>query len=155
LKQAPMRWPMMVFVAQLLTPPMWATDAPGANAVRPSGIAAKSGITVWDTGQQSAEALPSAALTGKNDWTAIHVGNTAGCFKGDAVVSNGRFIAVLRERGSAVEVHGVKPVAALRFRLRLQTAAGEPAARLERMALVEYTRGSACLEACFKTARGI
>src|SRR5437773_1736197 len=41
-----------------------------------------------------------------------------------------------------------------RLRLRLQTAAGEPAERLERLALVENSRGGACLEASFRTAKG-
>ena len=41
-----------------------------------------------------------------------------------------------------------------RLRLRLMTAAGEPAARLERVAIVENTKGGACLEATFQTAKG-
>ena len=48
---------------------------------------------------------------------------------------------MLRKQDSAVEVHAVKPGGAVaRLRLRLQTAAGEPAARLERMALVENSK---------------
>ena len=106
-------------------------------------------------GPAAAEALAPAALAGKNDWTAIPPGETADSLKGDAVLSNGRIVAVLRKQDSAVEVHAVKPGGAVaRLRLRLMTAAGEPAARLERMALVENTRGAACLEATFKTAKG-
>jgi hypothetical protein len=64
---------------------------------------------------------------------------------------------VLRQHDSAVEVHGVRvgsTAAQPRLRLRLLTAAGDPAARLEQVAVVENTRGGACLEAMFKTAKG-
>src|SRR5262249_54687162 len=91
----------------------------------------------------------------KNSWSAIPPEQTADSFKGDAVLSNGKIVAVLRKQDSTVEVHAVKPDGAVaRLRLRLQTAAGEPAARLERVALVENGRGGACLEAAFKTAKG-
>src|SRR5207302_661831 len=94
-------------------------------------------------------------LAGKNDWAAIPSDKTADSFRGDAVLSNGRIVAVLRKQDAAVEVHAVKPDGAVaRLRLRLQTAAGEPAERLERLALVENTRGGACLEASFRTAKG-
>ena len=62
----------------------------------------------------------------------------------------------LRKQDSAVEVHAVKHggTQCARLRLRLMTAAGEPAARLKRMAVVENTRAGACLEATFETAKG-
>src|SRR5258707_79780 len=41
-----------------------------------------------------------------------------------------------------------------RLRLRLETGAGEPAVKLERLTLVENTKAAACLEATFKTAKG-
>src|SRR5205085_1084792 len=85
----------------------------------------------------------------------IPIGKTAGSFKGDAVLSNGRVVAVLRQQDSTVEVHDVKHGGrGARLRLRLLTAAGEPAARLARVAVVEHTRGGACLEATFQTAKG-
>ena len=115
----------------------------------------KTTLTVWDTGQPSKDALAPAALAGKNEWTAIPVEKTADAFKGDAVLTNGRVVAVLRKHDSAVEVYAARSDGAVsRLRLRLQTAAGDPAASLERMALVENTRGAACLEATFKTAKG-
>ena len=94
-------------------------------------------------------------LAGNNDWTGLVAGKTAAAFQGDAILSNGRIVAVLRQQEAAVEVHALKPAGAVaRLRLRLLTAAGEPAARLERVALVENTKGSACLEASFRTAGG-
>jgi hypothetical protein len=118
-------------------------------------IKPRTGITVWDTGQPSAEALAPAGLVGNNDWTAIPTEKTTDSFKGDAVVTNGRIAVVLRQQDSAVEIHAVKLGGAVsRLRLRLQTIAGEPAVCLERMALVDNNKGSACLEASFKTAKG-
>jgi hypothetical protein len=132
-----------------------ASPAWGADEAAPPASKPKNNITVWDTGQPSTKELEPAALAGKNDWTAIPLDKKADAFKGDAVLSNGRIIAVLRRHDAAVEVHAVKPDSVVaRIRLRLLTAAGEPAARLERVALVEHTKASACLEATFTTAKG-
>jgi hypothetical protein len=150
-----MRRRVVLRLVPLLGALSWAAAARAAEGDRPSEIKPKSGLAVWDTGEPSKEPLAPAALAGKNDWAALPPDKTADSFKGDAVLSNGRVAAVLRKQDSAVEVHAVKPDGAVaRLRLRLQTAAGEPAARLERMALVENTRGSAALEATFKTAKG-
>jgi hypothetical protein len=149
-----MRCPVVIRTVPLLLCLLWATAAWGAQPAQPEAQA-RTGIIVWDTGQPSTDALAPAALAGKNDWTVIPTEKTADSFKGDAVLSNGKIAAVLRKQDSTVEVHAVKPDgAAARLRLRLQTAAGEPAARFERVALVENGRGSACLEASFKTAKG-
>jgi hypothetical protein len=135
----------------LFAPPV----APAADDPKPPDPRPKSAIIVWDTGKASKDALPPAALGGKNDWTVIPADRTADSFKGDAVLSNGRIAAVLRRQDSAVEVHAVKPDGAVsRLRLRLQTAAGESAVRLESVALTDNTKGGACVEASFKTARG-
>jgi hypothetical protein len=128
---------------------------PGVSVAQTADNPPRTGLAVWDTGRPSAAALTPAALAGKNDWTALPAGKMAGSFQGDAVLSNGRIVAVLRRQDAAVVVHAVKPDGPVaRFRLRLLTAAGEPAARVERLALVENTKGSACLEAAFKTAAG-
>jgi hypothetical protein len=150
-----MRWPAVVglFALGLLVPgtsAAWGADAAPAPEARP-----RAGIAAWDTGRPSQEALPPAALAGKNDWTAIPAGSAAAEFKGDAVLSNGQIVAVLRRQDAAVEVHAVKPGGAVsRLRLRLLGAAGEPAVRMERLALVEVTKGGACVEASFRTEKG-
>ncbi len=150
-----MRWLLVVRVLAPLVPLAWAGGVWSADAPLASPANPRSGITVWDTGQPSTDALAPAALAGKNDWAAIPPGETAASLKGDAVLSNGRIVAVLRKQDAAVEVHAVeRSNAVVRLRLRLMTAAGEPAARLERMAVVENTRGGACLEATFQTAKG-
>jgi hypothetical protein len=150
-----MRWLVVFCIAALLVPLAWARVTWGADAPQDSPARPRSGIIVWDTGRPAAEALAPAALADTNDWTAIPVGETADSFKGDVVLSNGRVVAVLRKQDSAVEFYAVRlGVAASRLRLRLLTAAGEPAERLERVAVVENTSGGACLDATFKTAQG-
>jgi len=151
-----MRWPgLFRLVAFLLSLSLLAA-AGGSEGAEPPEIKPKLGLTVWDTGKPAGAALAPTALAGKNEWTAIAVDKTADSFQGDAVLSNGRIVVVLRQQDSAVEVHALNPEGAIsRLRLRLQTSTGEPAVRLERMALVENTRGGACLEATFKTAKGV
>jgi hypothetical protein len=113
---------------------------------------ARTGIAVWDTGRPAGAALPLA----KNGWTVIPPDRTADAFRGDAVVSNGRIVAVLRQKDAVVELHAAKASGAVpRVRLRLQTAMGEPAVSLERMALIENSKGGATLHATFKTAKGV
>ena len=82
----------------------------------------------------------------------IHMTDT---LNGDSIISNGLIAAVLRRQDAAVEVHSVeRDGTPARMRLRVLTFAGEPAARIERMAIVENTRAGACLEATFTTAQG-
>jgi hypothetical protein len=141
-------------IATLLLPLSWASATWGAEAA-PATAKPRARITVWDTGTPSTHALPPAALAGRNDWTAIPTGTTADSFKGDAVLSNGRIAVILRRRDSALELQPVQARgAAARVRLRLLTAGGEPAARLERVALDENSRGGAGLNASFTTAGG-
>lgn len=128
-----------------------ARAAEGGQAAQP----VRAGITVWDTGQPSPTALTPAALAGKNAWTTLTPDQKNAAFKGDAVLSNGRILLVLRQQDSALAVHAVRPDGAVaRVRLRVLTEQGEPATQLQRMALVEHGKASACLEASFKTASG-
>src|ERR1700735_2829431 len=103
-----MRWLLVVRVAALVVPLAWAGGAWGADAPIASPANPRTGITVWDTGRPATEALAPAALAGKKDWAAIPPGQTADSLKGDAVLNNGRIVAVLRQQGSAVEVHAVE-----------------------------------------------
>src|SRR5262249_49459084 len=80
-----------------------AADAPQRAEARP-----KSAMMIWDTGRPGAESLRPLAKSGDRDWTALPPGKLAGSFKGDAVVSNGRVVAVLRMRDSAIELHSVQ-----------------------------------------------
>jgi hypothetical protein len=129
---------------------LWTAEAAKAGAIQP-----KAGLAVWDTGQSAAPVSVSTALGGKNAWMAIPLGKTTASFQGDAVLSNGRIVAVVRKGDAAVELHAIKPDGVVtRLRLRLLTSSGEPVTRLERVALVENTKANACLEATFKTSKG-
>ncbi len=150
-----MRWRVLSRLLLFVLPWSGALAIGRVEAAPPAETKPRTGLIIWDTGRPSGQALAPATLAGKNDWQVIPVNQTPATFKGDAVLSNGRIVAVLRQNDAAVEVHAVKPDgAAARLRLRLQTAVGEPAASLERMALVENTRGNGCLEATFRTAKG-
>jgi hypothetical protein len=126
-----------------------------AAAARASLIKPGTGIVVWDTAKPSAGPLDLAASGAGKDWTAIAAGKLADAFQGDAVLSNGRIVAVVRKQESVVEVHSLTPTGApVRLQLRLLAVGGEPAARLDGLSLVENSRGTACLKTTFKTARG-
>jgi hypothetical protein len=126
-----------------------------AEAAQKSDTRPQRMISVWDTGQASAEPLSATTLTAKDGWLAIPTQETAVSFKGDTVLANGRILAVVRKGGSAVEVYSEglgHPVA--RLRLLLLTPGGEPATRLARVNLVENTRSGACVEVHCQTAQG-
>src|SRR5438105_14202004 len=114
-----------------------------------------SGLASWDTGQPSAEPLSSEKIAAKTGWTAIPRDQTAASFKGDAVVSNGRVLAVARKLSPAIDVYGLTAGKAVpRARLALLAPGGEAAARLDRAALVENGKGGVVLEAFFKSSKG-
>jgi hypothetical protein len=149
-----MRWLGVLASAASLLPALSTADC-AAQEAQAAASRPRTGIVVWDTQKPSAATLSPTAQAAKYGWKAIPSGEGAGSFQGDAVLSNGQILAVLRQKDAALEIHAARiREAPARLRLRLLTAAGEPAAQLERMALVENTRGSACLEATFKTAKG-
>ena len=105
----------------------------------------RAGIAVWDTVQPSKDPIPPAALAARAGWTAV-TADSGATFKGDAVLANGRMFAVVRKDG-AVEIYSaVNEQAVARGRMLLLSSGGEPAARLEKVALVENTKTSACVE---------
>ncbi len=99
------------------------------------------GIVAWDTGQSSAEPLNLESKTG---WTAL--AEPVPSFKGEAVITNGRLSVVLRKGSPAAEVYSGN---ALRSRLSIDGAVA-----LDRAALVEVSKTSACLEATYRTPKG-
>ena len=113
------------------------------------------GIAAWDTGQPTEQADPPALLSPQREWTAVAPGTTATVFQGDAIISNGRIALAARRKAQAVEAYVLSHEGmVLRLRLRLIASGGEPAARLERVELVENTKGAACLELAYKNAHG-
>jgi hypothetical protein len=102
----------------------------------------------WDTGRESPDPYPAAALAEKRGWTPLAAGASA---RGDLAVSNGRILAVFRRRSGSVELHaGVTP----RARLTLQGPDGQGVVRATALTLAEAGRGAACVEAAGATAKG-
>jgi hypothetical protein len=115
----------------------------------------RTAITVWDTGQATGGALSAQTLSAHEGWSAVTTAGKDVIFKGDAVLTNGRALVVVRQRSGAVEVYSVgNDALAGRLRLQLLATSGEVAERLDRVALVENGKGTACLEASYKTAGG-
>ena len=111
-------------------------------------------VAVWDTGPSTTKRLTSDQWAQKDGWERKTGRQKASAFLGDAVMSNGRVLAVLCKQGVSVDVYGIggdEPI--LRAQLRLQSLAGDPATRLKRVVLVENTRAAVRLEATFQTTR--
>jgi len=135
------QYAILVFVALI---------APSADAQDPVAP-----IAVWDTGSPSAKRLSSEDLAKRGMWQQISRDQKASSFQGDAVMTNGRILAVLRARAETVDIYCVGPDGPVwRVETRLQAISGDQAARLERVALVENTRAAARLEAVYQTANG-
>jgi hypothetical protein len=153
MRKAMIRIAPFVLVSSLLL-----RDAPSAAEVRqeaPAKPPVAIAVGVWDSGQPSAETLSSATLGAKKGWSAVGAQEKPASFKGDAVLTNGRQLAVVRKQAPAVEVYaqGAEGLVA-RLRVQLVSSSGEPAERLERLAVVENTKGAATLEASYTTAKG-
>jgi len=124
-------------------------------ATKANGQGAAARLSVWDTRHASAARLSAVDWAEKDEWRQISRNQKVLSFKGDSVVTNGRILAVLRKRESAVDIYSIEsgePV--WRVQARLLATDGKPATRLERIALVENTRSAARLEAVYQTADG-
>jgi hypothetical protein len=127
----------------------------GAAAAQNDDTRPQAGIAVWDTMKPAESPLTPEALAAKPGWGPVPAEKTAEAFQGDAVLSNGRIMAVARKRAASVDVYGLGSGGAVsRARLTLVTADGGLATRLSQAALVEHTRAAACLEVSYKTAGG-
>jgi hypothetical protein len=126
-----------------------------ASFLRAADEEAPAASGAWDTGQASAEPLAPAVRAAREAWTAILKDKTVDSFTGDAVISNGRLVAVQRKRSAAVELYAFGPAGSiLRSRLLLLAPGGAAAARLVKATLVENTKGGLCLEASYTTSGG-
>jgi hypothetical protein len=101
--------------------------------------AARPGLEIWDTGKPSAEPLAPAALEARSGWTKVA---DAGAIKGDAVLTNGRLTAVIRRTGGT-DLYGASDS---RARVLLQGANGQPVARLDKIAVTEFSKGAIAVE---------
>jgi len=159
---------LIVLIGGILASPV--ASAPGelgaltqprspTQAEQSSDNSAREGMAVWDTGHSSPDPYSASALKSKTGWSRISAPEKHGSFQGDTVISNGRILAVLRQRSPAVEIYSLaggnadlgEGNKAPRLRLQLLKSAGETADHLEKLSLVENTKGAVSVEASFLT----
>jgi hypothetical protein len=105
--------------------------------------APRAGVGAWDTGTSSAEPLSADALGSRLAWKAAAEGTAV---QGDAVITNGKLVAVARKSGSGVELYSLGSGApVLRGRL---LAAG--ASRIDTVTVTESGRAAAAMEVAWK-----
>jgi hypothetical protein len=110
-------------------------------------VRTRAALAVWDTGTSAAESLTPEAISAKSGWKPIASGATPTAFQGDAVITNGRLLAVARRHGMGLELYSLglgQPI----FRTRLLLA---PGTAIERMALTENSRAAVGLELASKS----
>ncbi len=122
-----------------------------ALAITGNGVPAlaqpRAALAVWDTGKASAEALTPDALDAKVGWQAIASDASAHVFQGDAVLANGRLLAVARKQGVSVEVYSLGAARPI-FRTRLLLT---PSAAIEKVTLTDNSKVAAGLELASKS----
>jgi hypothetical protein len=105
------------------------------------------GLFGWDTGTAAAQPLSPETIEQKSGWKPVTSSEAARDLKGDAVISNGRLLAVARKHGQGIELYSIgsaKPI--LRSSLLLV-----PGAKLDRIALAESSRNAVGLEVASKS----
>ena len=150
-------------LAFLILAPVEALAAEGPQS---AGKSARPGMAVWDTGQPSVDPLSAAALRAQAGWRQIPVQQKLDSFQGDAVITNGRILAVLRQRSPAVEIYSASslkvgledsahPTAPATPRLRLQLLKSDDGTidHLDKLSLVENAKSAVSVEASYLTAR--
>src|SRR5688572_12244472 len=108
---------------------------------------ARAGLELWDTGKTSSEPLTTAAIESKAGWTKV---TETGAIQGDAVLTNGRLSVVVRKGGAA----DVYSPAAARARVVLQGAGGESVSRLDKITVLENSKGAIAVEIAGPTKGG-
>ena len=77
----------------------------GTASGQPAKVGRPSVLAVWDTGKPSAQPLSVQTLDVKGGWKALTGDVATHAFDGDAVIGNGRILAVARKQGTGVEVY--------------------------------------------------
>jgi hypothetical protein len=112
-------------------------------------------LAVWDTGQTLKGPYSMSELTAKSGWSQISTPEKTAAFKGDAVITNGRILGVLRKHGYGMELYSLKSYGqAIKLNLQLLSSSSQGADHLDQVTLVENTKGAACLDASYQTITG-
>jgi len=85
-------------------------------------------VQLFDTGTPSPAPLTPDALAKQAGWALIPEDQTKHEFKGNVVLSNGRLVVVLRQKGRGAEVYAVNPKGGLAMRAELVAVGSGPAA---------------------------
>jgi hypothetical protein len=119
---------------------------PGTSLAQQSAGLQRAALSAWDTGTSSAEPLTPETVEQKNAWKRVAAGEMVNNFLGDAAITNGYVLAIVRKQGTGVELYSLntgKPV--FRARLVLATSVG-----IEGVALTENGRSAVGLEVSWK-----
>src|SRR5437773_10540644 len=112
-----------------------------AGTALPQSEGTARGLAAWDTGKPSAEPLAPAALAAKQGWTALD--KETPVLKGDAVLTNGRIAVVVRRNAAVADLYAVTDGESVqRTKITLVAASGDPATKLDKLALVEVAKGA-------------
>jgi hypothetical protein len=124
-----------------------ATGCSGALLAQSPVERTRATLAAWDTGEHSDKPYAAESLERKSGWKLIGSDPTTTSLQGDAVISNGRLLAVARKLGTGVELYSLglgNPV----FRARLLLA---PGAGVDRVELTERSRAAVGLDVSSKS----
>jgi hypothetical protein len=119
----------------------------GTCLAQDTGTRPRAGLAVWDTTKPSVEKLAPESVEEKNGWKSIASADTSHPFQGDAVISNGRLLAVARQQGTGIDLYSLasgKPI----YRGRLMVASG---IANDRITLMENSRAAVGFEVASKS----
>jgi hypothetical protein len=136
-----------VCVSWILSMAITLAGGQGAAFAQAAAKRTGAGLFVWDTGTAAAEPYSPQAIEKQSGWRPMTSSKAADAFEGDAVISNGRLLAVARHQSGGIELYSVgaaRPI--LRSRLLLL-----PGAKLDRITLAENSRTAFGLEIASKS----
>src|SRR5690349_17242449 len=82
----------------------------------------RAAVGAWDTGSSAAQPLAAEALAARSGWKTLESGAAP---QGDAVISNGKILAVARKQGTGLEIYSLRSGAPI-YRSRLLPAGTGP-----------------------------
>src|ERR1043165_800862 len=123
------------------------TERSGTASAQATTERPRTALTVWDAVKASSDLLAADAIEQKTGWKAIASTDTKVAFQGDAVISNGRVLAVARKQGTGIELYSLglgKPI----FRSRLLLT---PGTSIDRITLTDNSTTAISLELASKS----
>jgi hypothetical protein len=145
-------WPSVVFWLLFLQSSI---ETRGQNGEQNSAPRAPAALEVWDTIRPSDSPTERMPFVIGPNWKPIPIQVKTHIVQGDAGFRNGKILGVLRKQSSEVDVFSDGSGGPIRrMALKVVSNQGQSADHLDRVNLVENTRGAIALEATYKTAKG-